>query len=131
MRVITFLLLIGLIGCNNEIEIPLPFPIVVTEEVTKLTAQSVEFSARLMETNATEEIIDYGFVLSPYPNPTLSRNSASNKGNPGKSFSSSVNQKNLAHARYVVRAYVRTKTRIIYANSVTFIGNEIPGSIAI
>jgi hypothetical protein len=124
--VLTFLLLNS---CKDE-DGSKGFPGVTTSSILDITEDGVVVFADIQE-NGVFEILDHGFVYTIEKNAgkeeyynKISLGSFSGTG----SFSAAIERNLQAGNQYVVKAFVKTKDRMVYGNPITFIskGSKSP-----
>jgi len=122
MKWIIFILLtvVGLFSCNKEAEIqPKDYPYVVTKEVIDIDSTGATFSAEVLD-YGTEKIIDFGFIWSN--NEKEYQKSLFEEGEALKSFTYRTSTDLDKNEIYSCKAYIRTKTYLIFGNVVSFQG---------
>jgi len=107
-------------ACNKDVEIrSRDYPFVVTREA-QVFAEGVTLSANIMNTGS-EEILEYGFVWSIHPNPTISDMPILLSEGKGKGIYSVTQTAGIVSSQtYFVRAYLKTSRYEVYGNEVRF-----------
>ena len=135
MVLVMFMLLLFLSCCIEEKETEQDYARVKTDLVTNINAEGATFNGAFLQPGKSE-IIDHGFVFDSYSamltidrNETISLGPSDGKG----SFSATVNIGLEEGKTYYVSAFARSKDKIFYAESVSFVskGNSSPKSVQI
>lgn len=126
---ISILIFISFYSCKND-DNSKGFPSITTSSNLSITEEGVVVNAEIQD-NVFFEIIDHGFVFSLAKNADEvdNYNQISLGANSSESFFSTQIDHNLINGEsYVVKAYVQTKEKMIYGNSVMFIskGSKSP-----
>lgn len=115
--------------CSDDEVTPRSYPRVLTSGVSEITSDGASFKSDITFLNKDQEIIDHGFIwgtgsLSYSQSERISLGPATNTG----SFSTRVERSMTENLEYNVCAYLKTATKTILGNPVSFIslGSKAP-----
>ena len=120
-KVLFLVLIIVAASCLSEVKIDRDYPVLITNPVQSITERGALFSADV-STEATEEIIDHGFIWGTEMDPRF--NSETSFTRLGKlstrTFGQEINSPLSEGFIYRVRAFAQTQNKTIYSNVVEF-----------
>lgn len=120
MRIVAIILITLLVSCSREIEIPVSFPVVITDDVEVIEGTGARFSAHVAYKSA-DPIVKHGFVWGFSKDLSLNSYNIVIEGDPSESFSRSITRDLPGgDVVYNVRAFVQTSTNTVFGNAVAF-----------
>ena len=121
-----FFLFIFFSSCEKETEFEMP--LVLTGEVTDINNEGAKFNGEISNLSG-EEILEYGFVWDNVKNPKIENAQKYIAYDPPEksTFKTQISTTLKDSINYYVRAFIKSKTSVIYGNEVIF---NSKGSIA-
>lgn len=130
LKFITSLLIVIFFNtCSDEEPLARSYPRVKTVDVINISEEGVTFVAEL-NNEGNYEIIEHGFVWSESLNPTVDYSDKIVLGDKisNGQFSAKITNALQEGKNYIVRAYIKTKTHLVYGKNLTFfsLGSNAP-----
>ena len=126
------LLAFSLLKCRKDVPFERDWPVVNTLPVTDVTQQGAKFNARITY-RGNSEILNYGFVWSVLPRPTLeiSDRKVFSENPVSDAFSAEITTTLSANLVFHVRSFVKTTDYIVYGTEVEFFSSGSGGPVIV